>query len=36
MIERKIEKKVYDEKIEYKISYTLEGEIGMDWEIYVD
>lgn len=34
--ERKIEKKVYDEKIEYKISYTLEGEIGMDWEIYVD
>ncbi len=36
VLERQIEKKLYDEKIEYKISYTLEGEIGSDYEIYVD
>lgn len=36
ILERKIEKNITDEKIEYKISYTLEGNIGTDWEIYVD
>ncbi|MBQ8434866.1 MAG: sporulation protein YqfD [Oscillospiraceae bacterium] len=36
ILERKIEKNITDEKIEYKISYTLEGDIGIDWEIYVD
>ena len=36
VIERKIDKQIYNDRIEYKISYTLEGEIGVDWEIYVD
>ncbi len=36
IIERKITKQIYEDKIEYKINYTLEGEIGIDWEIYVD
>lgn len=36
VIERKIEKQVYKDRMEYKVSYTLEGEIGVDWEIYVD
>lgn len=36
VIERKIEKQVYKDRMEYKVSYTLEGEIGADWEIYVD
>ncbi len=36
ILERNIDKKIFDDKIEYNISYTLEGEIGIDSEIYVD
>lgn len=36
IIERNIDKKIYNDKIEYEIEYLLEGEIGIDWEIYVD
>ncbi len=36
IIERKIDKKIYTDRAEYHISYTLEGEIGSDWEIFVD
>ena len=36
IIARKIDKKMYADKAEYHISYTLEGEIGSDWEIFVD
>ncbi len=36
IIKRNIEKKSNDKEMQYKISYTLEGDIGKDWEIYVD
>lgn len=36
VIDRKIQKKATDSEMQYIISYTLEGNIGMDWEIYVD
>jgi len=36
IIERNIDKKIYNDKIEYEIEYILEGEIGIDWEIYVN
>lgn len=36
VIERKIEKKTTGKEMKYIISYTLEGDIGKDWEIYVD
>lgn len=36
IIERKIEKNITEEKMEYKISYVLEGDIAEDHEIFVD
>ncbi len=36
ILERKIQKKTTDKEMQYIISYTLEGNIGKDWEIYVD
>lgn len=36
IVEKNIDKKIFDDKIEYNITYTLEGKIGIDSEIYVD
>lgn len=36
VVNRKIEKKSTDKDMQYKVYYTLEGDIGKDWEIYVD
>lgn len=36
VIERNIEKKITENEMKYIISYTLEGNIAEDWEIYLD
>ena len=34
--ERNIEVKSFEDRMEYNVRFVLEGEIGMDFEIYVD
>ena len=36
VIERNIEKKINSDHMEYIVTYSLEGPIGMDYEIYVE
>lgn len=36
VLERNIEKRITKEYMEYTVTYLLEGEIGQDYEIYVD